>query len=567
MANSLLLTDEFKKKIGGDVVGSVETGPTASELVEGRAGRLGLEASRPGLGISERVSYLNPGEKFAQPERESAVLNPFQMKLEEQRALIDQARAVTRTHQIENAVKGLTFVGDLAKSLAGMPPEVREKMLPQFEAKVSATSPAMTKLFSWMVDHEAIAHLEREEMVAMVLEYSRDAQVWVAGGGDLVGRLATDPDFADKVGADVDKGIARRNMKPAKTKTQQLLRDFETREPERFRQMQDSDGAISVKELEEVVAYFAPEDPDINDPGDQIQLLNVARQYPRALRLRSDPEIAARRKERLKKSTEAEFREPKDLSVTNYITPDGRELLGKTTHEGVFLQDENGAFTVQAPQGTKKVGIQVTGGPEEFLPDPAAAFQAALDTASNIADYTDLLRMLDEGGEGIVGARGWLTENMMGPLAQINQRAAEIGAEQLSGEGGQAKVQAFRTRAQAIVGRAVGELEIEREGRITDAEREIARQAVALTKPGRSFEQVRSGLVSLIQLAVINQDAQIIEAGGKPDPLETRDQKLAFLKRMTGMGMTAKQAKQTLTSNISMRKQIGRVLSQVKGGQ
>jgi hypothetical protein len=231
----------------------------------------------------------------------------------------------------------------------------------------------------------------------------------------------------------------------------------------------------------------------------------------------------------------------------------------------VLLQDENGSFNVEAPRGTRKAGIQMTGGPEEFLPDTKEAFQKALETAGNIADYTELLRMLDEGGHGLVGFRGLLTSEFMGPLAQINQGLGELGAEWLSGPDGLAREQAFRTRAQAIVGRAVGELEIEPEGRITDAEREIARRAVALTRVGRSFDQVRSGLVSLMQLGIVNQDKKIIEAGGTPEPLDTRDQKLAFAMRMGDMGMSPAQAKDTLRSVLSARKHIRHVLRQVKG--
>jgi hypothetical protein len=119
--------------------------------------------------------------------------------------------------------------------------------------------------------------------------------------------------------------------------------------------MEESDEAVSVTEFDEMIQMLADEDPDLNDPGTRVQLLDVAREFPEALGLKADPEIAARRKERLKKSTEAEFRAAPEPRATNIDVPGVGIVAGQEQGGRLKVYDQAGRL-VPAPTGSKLAG-------------------------------------------------------------------------------------------------------------------------------------------------------------------------------------------------------------------
>ena len=208
------------------------------------------------------------------------------------------------------------------------------------------------------------------------------------------------------------------------------------------------------------------------------------------------------------KESGVEVAKPKELKSADVITlrmPDGPvrgfDPTDPEQTRQMRIALSKGAYevklAVEAP-GLAEIGVLTDKEKEEA----AASSRSA---SANLARASQLLVKARDLGTGIAGLRRLGAEVAGGVLGQIHAGIGRQVAEIIAGAS-PAELQRFTTDARALVARMIQPLTGEETGRITEAEREIARQAMALLLVGASFDQVVAGIGVAVKLSVVMQD-------------------------------------------------------------
>jgi len=138
-----------------------------------------------------------------------------------------------------------------------------------------------------------------------------------------------------------------------------------------------------------------------------------------------------------------------------------------------------------------------------------------IDTAIDVQQFKDLLVDLETLGKGTTGFRGVIAEKIGGPLGQISP-ALERGFVEAIGGVTAEDASAYRNRLRHAVMGLIELYTAEESGRITEAEREITREATRMLSPDASEIQIRSALRNVLELKLIVQMKAWISGGFDP---------------------------------------------------
>ena len=188
--------------------------------------------------------------------------------------------------------------------------------------------------------------------------------------------------------------------------------------------------------------------------------------------------------------------------------------------------------------------------------DTQEAAKERLVVQQGITEVGQLLRLVDEAGQGVTGLRGTTIDVLGGLAGQINP---EFEAAVASGLGGVTpqQVEQFRVRAQATVAKLVPVFTGEEGTRISDRELEISRTATGLLEPGASITQIRAALPMVISLKLADLMRQEITSGRPLTyDMATREGANSLGNRLVSYGMTTRTATSMLRDLAEIQRDL-----------
>jgi hypothetical protein len=160
----------------------------------------------------------------------------------------------------------------------------------------------------------------------------------------------------------------------------------------------------------------------------------------------------------------------------------------------------------------------VFGAPGEKERRGAAEISRAI--AGRKTQISDLLGQMKELGPGAAGVRASIARWSSGLLGQLNRDLGQNVAKLISNATTE-ELQQLHVSARALIASSIQQLTGEESGRITEAERQLASQALALLEPEASFDQIVAAAEMLSILTELQFERAKVVSGAEPMKLES----------------------------------------------
>ena len=193
------------------------------------------------------------------------------------------------------------------------------------------------------------------------------------------------------------------------------------------------------------------------------------------------------------------------------------------------VEDLNEQLNVARAQGDEQLAaflegrlekLSTTVGRTEF-DDPARlsdkdrekAAKEFSDVSDELANIAVTLDEVERIGRGTTGLRGLAAEKVGGVVGQVFGKGAEEGVSRAITGVSVAESKRIRTRLRTLTAQMLSEITGEESGRFTEPERRLAETTLGSLEPEASDTQIRSALVTVMQLKVVSRDRARSQAG------------------------------------------------------
>lgn len=286
MPGGSLFSDEFRNR-NEAALSSIETGPSAEELVAGQAGRLGLAQTSatpdatgtPGMGApplgGPPDTSIGIGHQIAHGiglagrviggvaslGLSEAVMHAARINTARHQVVADQIRAQTRMANMQSIEKTLDIASEITKNIAAIQdPEKQKQLVEQTIAGLSQETPAIAGLVRAMVQSNLLAFVDRKDRLATAAGTSPTLQSVLA---DPIADPAKLPESVQiQALREVQSGLALKSLPTVRPMVSRMLKwaadqGIETR----------SKSEIPVSEAIALGQRFRSQDPAFNDPA------------------------------------------------------------------------------------------------------------------------------------------------------------------------------------------------------------------------------------------------------------------------------------------------------------
>jgi len=176
---------------------------------------------------------------------------------------------------------------------------------------------------------------------------------------------------------------------------------------------------------------------------------------------------------------------------------------------------------------------------------------------AQLGNLSDLLGRVKRAGRSIAGVRGAVGRVAGGFLSDVFSPQVGKTFNDMIGAATPEEAQAFFLQAKKTIADSIEQITAEQSGRVTDVEREITKEATALTEIMRSAGQVEAALVMLMQLKILGIDRERFEnTGNFVLDLDTEQGVLAKIAELKEIGLTRSQIVDTISRMRLTRKLI-----------
>ena len=354
-----------------------------------------------------------------------------------------------------------------------------------------------------------------------------------------------------------------RSIGPATNKLVDFIQNFEERTtPERRAEIQEaiSDG-VTFTEVSQFSDDIGFEPWELAAVGARQDTL-----FPQLkAQLKVDFQSAGALQKRAEERTPAEIRQDAEAQArgTTAGTPDKQSALATLNADLAAGRITPAQHTAGVEKATslgfgrtpEDVAATAAGGAAGRLRVEAAV--EAVDIGTQLEQLRGLVTQLNRVGEGATGFRGFIAERGGGILGQINEELGEGFTELIAGTS-VSEVQGLRTDMITTMVSFIPETTGEESGRITNAERELAREATRLLKVDASFPQIKAAVGTLTKLKIIARQKKLFLSGQDfdYDVENTKGRREAIGEFIDG-GLSAVQAGDLLKIITRMNKKLG----------